>query len=454
MVQTERNNMRATRAKDLAWLSCLLLGACNDGFLGYSFEPRCVGKKIRCEAPEPPAYRSLSIDPFEAQYLDTGDLSALTPVEVASDLCLGATFIGGQGSEVWVVCNEYSLTELRVRQYDGENLLSDFLLVPPPGLKGKKQVTGVGFLGHGSTPDGPYLGLVWQHTCGEPFEYGCSVSEIVRFTQDASEKPKRILLQDDVASTFESPRYVLVNEKGEMFWLGTENGNTSLGRVDAQGKVVWIQQGFPQDFSPEWYLSQAPLTFANGKVSVLGTLADGGLVTLDADPATGNLSGSRVYDDELARAVMSHDGDGALVLAYSDVRGDLHWLRAGKDDVTETVLVRQDYTLLHPNNLEVDVKGTHYLVSVTGPMDAPVLTLCRRKKNKDATCYVAPEGWVGESFWPEEWLELVPPEWLAAGIRDYNTELAFAAVSGDGSVYTLGKDKSLLRYRFPESDAK
>jgi len=409
-------------------------GACLEtGNLGYTFEPRCEGKQTRCRAPKEYAL----VDSTSAGFVSTGNLATLSPLWSMPLDCGGMPLVGGAGSSVWVFCLGGERTELLARQFDASGSLGDARVAAPTGLVGDSGTPTFFFFSKTSTPEGPIVGLEWSVRCTRPDEHFCVRHELIRFTNDVKVPPTRLALSTNAPAAAFDVSVTLPDAKGGYYLFARPGLDWSAARLDALGNVTWLQQAFPPDFVPGLMGYRGPATFTNGTLSVLGTRDTGELALVDLDGETGNMTARQVGLGD-PKAKIHHDSLGRLVLAHADGVGNLQWTRFEQDGPQHVMLYRSDFTLLSAIDLDVDAQGASYLLTATGSLEASSATLCRMNDARQVSCALLPEAFSFD----------VPG--LNGGAATVH-EFASAAVSGDGSVYTVSKDaSSLVRYRFPE----
>jgi hypothetical protein len=125
-------------------------------------------------------------------------------------------------------------------------------------------------------------------------------------------------------------------------------------------------------------------------------------------------------------------------VVYADENGNLHWVRVDESRAFSVSLLRTDYTLLAPIDLDADAHGNAYALTVSGPLARQTLSVCRLGNGLDVACNALPDAFIG-NFPGVAGVALLP-------------SLATFGVSDDGSIYTLGSDvASIQRYRFPDA---
>ncbi len=428
-----------------SWIALsLLIGACYDGHLGWTRESQCHGKEITCTPPE--TYEGVEAKP--AGWVPIEDVPALTEEWSEPLDCAGIPFLGGAGSTVWVFCNQGET--LVAKQFDATGHVGDRVLTAPDEIL--RQGSNPTFLTftRTSTPDGPIVGLDWFVDCEE--QTPCSYRELILLTNDVSANPTRI------SSTHAAPdvldallSYTLADpESGGYFTFGLDSF-WSIARMNAQGNLLWRQDAFPEDYRFEPTELSRTFALSPSTFSVLGHSPSAGSALFDIDKKTGNLSARSLHGVSDSAAKFRYDAQGRLVLAHQTGSGNLGFLRIDSEGAREVILQRRDYTLLSALDIAADDHGSSYVLSATGGAKDIALMICRIDDALKVTCGQLPQAFMGgfEIFLgidiDIDLSSLFEPNTAFAG------PFAFVSVSGDGSVYTLSKDRALVRYRLPEA---
>lgn len=300
--------------------------------------------------------------------------------------------------------------------------------VEPPAIKGVRRGARADQLSEArASQRGPVLDLTWSAAlCASESDGACGIGETLAFGAEPSAAPERTRWSEGGRRV--GPAY---SAQAKNRWITVEYPSTIEQRTRSL-ELVWRQSALYEEHlsfaaNPD-LLEDGALALVAGDPRVTGSAVPDYFWRVDFD---GHVQQHIQLATSFVTGTLAHDTRNRVLIAGTVKGGDIYVLRIAPDGspVRRWAFFRTEYSDLSVLRASVDMAGTLYVLTKTGPRDAenPTPVVCRVRENDEADCV--------KLAWPDGMPLTISTPYMQA--------------TAEGSLY-VSDGARLLRYELPE----